>query len=279
MSNNQKIKAVVLGADPEAFLISKSQNKIISAVGLVPGTKEEPFKISDNKFEAIQTDNIMIEFCQEPTNDPVKFFEDSQKILQYIKNLLPEDLEISIQASAEVDSSELQSEQALLFGCDPDYNAWTLSMNPSPNVNSNLRTAGGHLHIGYENPNMGLNVEIIKILDAYLTLPSLLIDPDDRRREMYGKAGAFRPKDYGVELRTLSNFWIKDQALVNWVFNQVTEAIEILNNNDGLVSNIISDEDQMSIQLAINNGNKELAQKLCDKLKIQINQFHLEQIS
>lgn len=263
-------KKILIGADPEVFLIEKETKKVISAVGLIPGSKHDPFLIGDNPFEAIQTDNIMAEFCQEPTDDPVKFFNDSQRILNYIRSLLPESLDISIQASTIADESELQSEQAKLFGCDPDFNAWTLRMNESPSSKTNLRTAGGHVHIGYENPEFLPSVEIIKALDLYLTVPSLLLDPDDQRRQMYGKAGAFRVKNYGVELRTLSNFWIKDQESVNWVFNQVMEAINVLNNSGGVVSAFMSADEQMSVQLAINNADKKLAQELCDSFKIKL---------
>lgn len=116
MSDTKKIESILIGADPEAFLKDKNSGKIISAVGLVPGSKEEPHLIGENKFEAIQTDNVMIEFCLEPTNDPIKFFKDSQRILSYIEGIIPNNLGISIQASAMVEDSELQSEQAKMFG-------------------------------------------------------------------------------------------------------------------------------------------------------------------
>ncbi len=270
MSKNNLIKNVLIGADPEAFLIDVNTKKIVSAVDLVPGTKHEPFLIGDSPFEAIQTDNIMIEFCQEPTNSAEKFYKDSQRILDYIRSIIPKNLDISIQASAMVDSSELRSDQAKLFGCDPDFNAWTHNPNPSPSSKTNLRTAGGHIHIGYDDPSYLTSVEIVKALDLYLTIPSLLLDPDDQRRQMYGKAGAFRIKDYGVELRTLSNFWIKSQDSVDWVFSQVREAIEVLNNSDVQASAFMTEEEQMKIQLAINNGDKKLAQELCAAFRINL---------
>lgn len=270
MSSTKQIKSVLIGADPEAFLKDINSGKIISAVGLVPGSKDAPYIIGANKFEAIQTDNVMIEFCQEPTNNPVKFFEDSQRILGYIQNMLPKNLQISIQASATLDASELQSDQAKLFGCDPDYNAWTLTVNDAPDSKGDLRTAGGHIHIGYDEPEFSTSVHIIRALDLFLTVPSLLLDPDDLRRKMYGKSGAFRIKDYGVELRTLSNFWIANQESVNWVFQQVNKAIEALNNFGGSIEGFLDEETQMKVQLAINTGNKELAKELCKSFEIQL---------
>lgn len=278
MTKSKTFSGLAFGADPEAFLINKETKKITSAIGLIPGSKYEPFLIGENQFEAIQTDNVMIEFCQEPTVDPVKFYTDSNKILDFVRSILPSNLDISIQASAELDESELDNEQAKQFGCDPDYNAWTGKKNKAPNANTNLRTAGGHLHIGYDDSNPELNLEIIKVLDLYLTVPSLLIDKDDRRREMYGKAGAYRHKDYGVELRTLSNFWIGSQETVKWVFENAQEALSVLELSELKVNNFLDTGSMAEIQLAINTNDKSLAKQLCDfyKVNYSLNTVKLE---
>jgi hypothetical protein len=55
---------------------------------------------------------------------------------------------------------------------------------------------------------------IVRELDYYLGLPSLKWDTDGRRRKLYGKAGAFRPKPYGLEYRVLSNKWLSDEKLI-----------------------------------------------------------------
>ena len=51
-------------------------------------------------------------------------------------------------------------------------------------------------------------------MDYTLGLDSLLLDSDTRRRSMYGRAGSFRFKEYGIEYRTLSNFWIKNNKSI-----------------------------------------------------------------
>lgn len=143
-------------------------------------------------------------------------------------------------------------------------------MNQAPDSNTNLRTAGGHVHIGYANSDFKTSIQIIRALDLFLTVPSLLLDPDDLRRKMYGKAGAFRIKDYGAELRTLSNFWIASQESVNWVFQQVNAAIEALNNYGGNINGFIDTDTQLKIQTAINTGSIEIAQELCNSYQIQL---------
>ena len=268
MSQNL-ITNISFGADPEVFLRDSTTKQFKSAIGLIPGSKYDPFLIGDNPFEAIQTDNVMVEYCQEPTIDPKKFYEDSLNIHKYIKQILPSNLELVFEASAEFDDSELDNPLAQEFGCDPDYNAWTGKKNPAPKSEGvKLRTAGGHLHIGYADSTIKLNLEIIKILDLYLTLPSLLLDKDDRRRQMYGKAGAFRHKDYGVELRTLSNFWVASQETVEWVFNNTKMAIMMLNSCGGEVKSFLGTSDMADIQHAINSNDKKIAMDILDFFKI-----------
>ena len=75
---------------------------------------------------------------------------------------------------------------------------------------------------------IGACCTLSKELDYYLGLPSLLFDPDTSRRKMYGKAGAFRPKPYGMEYRVLSNAWLKSPELIKWVFNNTKLAFERL---------------------------------------------------
>jgi hypothetical protein len=49
---------------------------------------------------------------------------------------------------------------------------------------------------------------IARNLDITLGLRTLDWDRDRIRRSMYGKAGAYRPKPYGIEYRTPSNKWV-----------------------------------------------------------------------
>jgi len=58
-----------------------------------------------------------------------------------------------------------------------------------------------------------------KELDFVLYNSSLSWDNDDRRRELYGKPGSFRPKPYGVEYRVLSNMWLKSISTQKFVFD------------------------------------------------------------
>lgn len=263
------IEEVLVGTDPEVFVVDKATNKVVSAIGFIPGEKEEPFPISD-KGHAVQTDNVMAEFCVPASQSAEELHLNIDFCLKTINAILPDTMETSIIASAILEDKYLDNEKAQTFGCDPDYNAYSLEQNVSPDNKSNLRTAGGHIHIGYRDPKFITNINIIKAMDLFLGLPSLVLDTDKRRREMYGKAGAFRIKAYGVEYRTLSNFWIKTEESVRWMYRQVYDAIKFVNDE-----NKLTDLEEIEVQLSINNNDLVLACKLMKKYNI-LTRFNVE---
>lgn len=197
-----RLGKITIGADPELFIINEKTKKVISSVGKIPGEKGNPYVADDMPAGfGLETDNILAEFNIPPVSDEASFVNNIEYMKGYIdkfvKNLDP-DYGIFCAASKTVDKSQLQSPQARLFGCDVDYNAYTEAPNPKPEGSrTNLRSAGFHIHIGYENPNIDTSVLLVKYLDMYLGVPSVIYDKDKRRRSLYGKAGCFRLTSYG----------------------------------------------------------------------------------
>ncbi len=128
------------------------------------------------------------------------------------------------------------------LGCNPDFNAWTGDRNPSPAAVGMMRAAGGHLHFGWtkdRDPNDPDHFAdcrlLVKQLDYYLGTASIMWDGNQDRRKMYGMAGAFRPKSYGVEYRSLSNRWLSSPMLMKWVYNAAYTCVNnLLNGGDPL---------------------------------------------
>lgn len=132
-----------IGADIEVFLRRKKDKEIVTAEGLIKGTKDVPFNFDvENKFYATSLDNVMAEFCIPPSTTNSEFFHGIQKALNYINSSIPKRLETVALPSALVNEKYLVTKNAQLFGCDPDYNAWTGVINIPPGTGTNLRTCG-----------------------------------------------------------------------------------------------------------------------------------------
>lgn len=271
------IEDVTLGADVELFLKDLNTNQIVSAEGYVKGQKYDPFHFDEtNNGFILSLDNVLAEFGIPPVRKEEDWMANIKKAVQYIDSSIPPHLCTVAVPATTLDEMYLRSEQAKRFGCEPDYNVWLRNVNPPPTApNKQLRSAGGHVHVGYRNPECeGLpNAEdeavlvrecIIKAFDLFLGVPSILQEPDNDRKQLYGKAGAFRFKEYGVEYRTLSNYYLSDDKLLKWVYDNAMAAINFI--NEGRINEVEEVGDQ--IQEAINKNNKVLAGNL-------INQFNL----
>jgi hypothetical protein len=261
---------IKLGSDPEIFI--EKDGEIVSAVGMIPGTKRDPHPIT-NKGHFIQTDNIAFEFNIPACETAEEYVENINFVKEHLEVLANANgCKLSTIVSAEINPIHLQTRQAKEFGCEPDLNVYLQDLNPKPDSNTNLRCVGGHVHIGYPNPDFEVSERIVKMFDIMVTLPSLLIDKDDRRRELYGKPGSFRQKDFGVECRALSNFWIHSDELIAWVFNQTIKAVEIvLDNQDDVYINKFSEE----VREAIESNNRDLAKILIENIA-EVSQTKLE---
>jgi hypothetical protein len=213
------------GCDPEVFIVDAEGNPV-SAAGLIPGTKHEPYWIGD---VAIQVDGMAAEFNIKPVTRFEEFNDRIVRALDELKSRLPEGHSLSIVPSVVFSEDVFYAapEEAKAMGCSPDFDAWSGDLFEPPQTLDNpfMRCAGGHIHVGWaddleiEDEQHILNCrDLSKQLDWHIGTWSVRLDRDKARRRLYGKAGAFRPKPYGVEYRTPSNFWIvnKDRRLEVW---------------------------------------------------------------
>lgn len=252
---------VMRGADPELFLLDGNGN-FYSSIGVIGGSKTHPRDIGGGY--SVQEDNVAVEFNIPPAITKEEFVNSISHAVDFItKEMAEKELAISIVPIAHFSREQLKHPKAREMGCEPDFNAWTMEVNPRPEAPKTLRSAGGHLHISWDNPDMETASRVIKAHDLFCGVPSLLFDNDKERRAIYGKAGACRFKDYGVEYRTLSNFWIKSKELTEWLFNQSEKAIQFL--NDGKRIDV---DDFDKIISCINESNDDLVFALNEKYSI-----------
>jgi hypothetical protein len=252
-----KVENITIGADPELFIINSDTKKVVSSIGLIPGLKGEPYRSEDMpEGFGLEIDNILAEFNIPPAHNKSEFVDSIVYMKNYIRKFVKAKnpkLDILCTASMMVDEDQLQSPEAKLFGCSVDYNAYTESENPKPQgERTNLRSAGFHIHIGYDNFNVETSLQLIKYLDAYLGVPSVLKDTDTKRRSLYGKAGCFRLTSYGLEYRVLSSAFLANKNTLNWVYERTMRAIEAYNTEKYLPR-------ATDVQNAINNSDTDLA--------------------
>ena len=237
-----------IGADPELFI--KKYGSYKSAVGLIGGSKWAPKPI-DDLGHAVLEDNVALEFNIAPAESKGAFAASIHKVLDHFRSILP-DYELDTASAASFPEEELNTPQAQEFGCEPDFNAWTGKTNPKPHaIDENLRSCGGHIHVG-NNLAQAHPLEVIRAMDLFLGVPSVKLDNGQLRKQLYGKAGCFRKKDYGVEYRTLSNFWIFDDKLIDWAYEGTAKALQFI--KDG---HTINHDDGLLIQRCINNNNMD----------------------
>lgn len=261
-----------LGADPEVFICATKGKRLFSSCGKIGGTKSEPLQIPGLPVGfTIQEDNVAVEFGIPPCSTAGQFSEAIRLVqlrgIDYVREKMHQTAGVSFSglSCTVFPKKELVHPGALIFGCEPDYNAWTGTMNPAIILeNDAMRSAGGHIHVETTLDKTTL----VKALDVTIGCATLLLESDGAlRRALYGKAGAFRPKPYGIEYRVPSNFWIFESYLVQSMWNRVHHAMTLI--EEGVNFSYLGNR----IQHAINTNNTIEAGKILEKFGCSVGAF------
>lgn len=267
---------VTLGADPEMFVrnIPGSQlhkgfrdkgNVIVPVCGLVGGTKETPiqFPLAQVAGYKYQEDNVTFEVNIPPCDSVAAFSAAIRRVrelsegLLAIKGLKPDYARSAVRFGAK----DLQSEQAMTIGCDPDMCAYggeddsPISREPFDIKQlGTWRFAGGHVHFGYDVEGLGIPHHVVaRLIDACVYLPLINQDKQKTRRQFYGLAGLYRPKPYGIEYRTMSNFWLtKPRQVADRAFNLLHDMNDRLEDLHAFYQGLPTDE----VKKCIDSGGK-----------------------
>jgi len=268
------MKRNTIGCDPEFFLVTED-GKVISAVGKIPGNKYEQHPLESGA--KLQVDNVAVEFASAVGKSGEELVEHIRTTMAEIRKYLPKGTRLSDKPAVVLADEELDSPEAMEFGCNPDYNAWTVEENIPPEATStNMRSCGGHIHVGMVdgdgNDFLGTfegKLETVRLMDCFHGVVSVVLDNSEeaiKRRELYGKAGCHRPTTYGVEYRVLSNFWLKSPALVMLMDSLTQDVLKIMreNNQQEVFAAVGGD----AVQDVINTGNVSAAKKLISEVLI-----------
>lgn len=277
---------ISLGADPE-FMLTDSHGSLRSAIGIVKGTKEK--KVSLGNGHLMFYDNVLVEVNIVPGNNSQEVITNFGDCLKRLSKAV-HPYRLNLRASAKYPESECQHDDAKVFGCEPEYDAYELQQVMAPVCEDTFRSAGGHMHLGVKKESWPLlspigkdgdrmerdwgRVWVVRMLDLFVGVPSLFIDQDPTspaRRRLYGKAGTHRPKEeYGVEYRATSNFWLASPKLVSLMYDLCSFTTDFVAANDHKKLWKVGEAGEATctaykvddLQKAINETNKDIAGKL-----------------
>lgn len=280
------------GSDPEFMLMDRDGN-LKSAIEVVRGGKQN--KVSLRNGHKMFYDNVLCEFNVKPGYSEEEVLENFRDLFaQAHEQLYP--FSLVPQASAIYPPAECAHPDASVFGCDPEYCAYDLvQLNPPVCEPGNyFRSAGGHIHLGYDTKDFPLNAPIVnedtddidrtdrdwgriwvvRMMDVFVGVPSLLIDHDQTsqvRRVLYGKSGSHRPQEaYGVEYRATGNFWLQSPKLTSLIYRLSAFTVDFV--AQGLHKKLWKDDNVCSaynvedLRNAIDKGDRKLTTKLMDKV-------------
>lgn len=246
-----------LGADPEVFMTEAGKH--ISVIGMIGADKWNPLQLFDMPAGfTIQEDNVAMEFGIPPAATEDEFVHHIKAVMEEGLKYVPTGLSFSKLSCTVFPKDQLVHPLSHVFGCEPDFNAWTSKENIKPKPpHEDMRSAGGHIHVETnQDPEL-----VVRKMDMFLSIPAVLMDDGFQRKSIYGKAGAHRRKPYGVEYRTPSNFWIFDEKYIRWVWRNTARAL-------------VSDLDPKSlgdvIPNCINNNDLGLAKALCNQFELEV---------
>ena len=272
--SNKRVNCTI-GTDPEYFLMN-GEGYVSSQKAKIPGTKHEPVKLKSGG--TVQRDNVAVEFATVPARDGGEFVQRIKDCIVDTLAMIPEGHNLVVEPSAVFNPDQLDDPEAQEFGCDPDFNAYTVSQNEKPWCgDSGFRSCGAHIHIGcFDDKGKvieGLEfllefkgkLDAVKAMDLFAGVVSTKLDSSEaavKRRELYGKAGCHRPTEYGVEYRVLSNYWMKSPQLVMLMDALTRDAMAMV--RDDKLAAILEEIGEDDLQNTINNGDVQAAEKIIE---------------
>jgi hypothetical protein len=277
-----KITNPTFGSDPEFGFINIVTGEAVSGEGNIGGDKKEPVDIGMGCGK--QEDGVMAEGTIPPVTTRQAFIDSIMYCRNHFDKLIKEKDKnyqcVSI-SSLKYSEKDLNTEQAMTFGCDPSFCIYTknVSARPEPEEVGNLRSAGFHIHVGTkENLSIEEIEHFIFLMDVCCGLPSVFLDKDQDRKALYGNAGDFRfklnPDLTLMEYRTLGGNNHATEDLIGFYFDQTEKAIEMFNNFDNFKE--LSEKYYFEVQKAIDTSDENLATQLLNLFKIDISFLQLK---
>jgi Phage phiEco32-like COOH.NH2 ligase-type 2 len=286
-----------VGADPELFVQTIEEGQVVPICGKIGGTKENPIIINklvdaiygaeigrrnrDGKDSlgregdyAVQEDNVMLEFNVPAYKSGAAFVDSISKVLNTLDSsvLSQHGLKCKHDVMHTFKPEDLVPyPQAFTVGCLADMNAYAendaFERTPFTAAHfGNHRFCGGHIHVQYNYNNVPKHV-FAQFMDLVAELPFIRWDKQKMRRMFYGQPGIYREKPYGIEYRTLSNFWLGQtfrEKYLPLLSDNVFILAQTANNDPERLKSAYSKIDWDDVQHAIKTEDHKLAVDIVD---------------
>jgi hypothetical protein len=270
---------VNFGCDPELFF--KQNGKII-------GSEKVLSKNGLEQLSNVVEDGIQVEIHPSSTSCREILAGNIRDIFYNIRRKIKDtDIELDFNSFVNIDIEEMESlsEKSKQFGCATSKNIYdkNAKIEVSDPSKYYFRSAGGHIHLGVDSGRVSVVhdniVDIVKLLDIIVGNTCVLLDREKgniERRKNYGRAGEFRIKNYGLEYRTLSNFWLRHCTLMSLVFGLSRYAVSIWRSNQA--KDFLKSVNYEDVRKAIDTNNITLARKNFNKIKKLLPQNNIKDI-
>lgn len=256
-----KVSDVLVGCDPEVAVFDSATKLLIPAWELVDAKKgDKPHQIT--KLTSVHADGVALEFNMTPCSIDLfgknvrRAYEDVLAYVAQQQEKSGHKLAVYTVAEATAFSkATLEHPLANIDGCDPDFCAYNSEpMTPRERAPLNSvgarRFFGGHIHVGYDQDSCP-PFAMARLLDMFVYAPLARHDMQGERKKMYGTAGLFRPKSYGMEYRTPSNFWLVGEHML-YIVHNMTQLFNALQKKSTKINKFFNDFDWTKLTTFLN---------------------------
>ena len=290
---------IFVGLDAEFFFMKDAA--VVSAHTILPN-KHNPIIVQEDRTGAspgsggvgvaFHYDGVQAEFNAVESTQHQDVMRRVRRAMQFAFELTERhSLALSLRGSVPVDLEALATYplDAVEFGCDIDFISWLEGMpNPINAVAEDhaFRYAGTHIHLGVPEDlsfadellaNQQKRQHVINVMDFLVGNTSVMLDQDPastKRRELYGKAGTYRPTEYGLEYRVLSSFGLRSPHFLPLLWALSRESVRIVAANGHL--KLYEAVSPRNVIRAINSNNSALALENWKGIRQHVQDFFVE---
>jgi hypothetical protein len=229
------------GSDPEVFMTD-------AAGQLVPAWQVLPHREAQNS--RLYYDGFAAEFTTQPATCHLAAVKNvGEGLRRAHRAAQAKGLKLTARNTWEIPAETMAGfqEELIQLGCNPSFNAYDMEGDiRRPARELRWRSAGGHVHVDltratynpatarYDKAGVWHSPdqlrEAVKMCDAVIGVMAVSLAAsfdDPARRRFYGLPGEFRLPVYGLEYRTLSNYWLIHPVLAHLTLDMTRMAVNM----------------------------------------------------